>query len=146
MATSQKLYEQWTDNGGNLQEYHIPLEISNDRGTTVWYQSGLVRIDTLTWPDHQKRNKPRYIEKVRDLDECTSHIRFKHTSTETWMHIKSGTEILVGEPVGFKAYVTIRGQHLTCGEYFVSADPNEVIEWAVEWMEENTDVGWLFED
>jgi hypothetical protein len=146
MTTSQDLYDQWQEHGGNLQQYDIPLDVENDRGSTVWYQSGLVRMDTLTWSNRRKRDTPRIVEKVRDLDECTDHIRFKHRYSETWLHIKSGTSIIVGEPVGFEAYVTINGQRITIGEYHVSKNPQEVIDWAVSWMEENTDVRHLYDD
>lgn len=62
------------------------------------------------------------------------------------MHVKSGNSIIVGEEIGFKAYVTIEGQHLTIGEYHVSPDPHEVFEWAREWMEDNIDVSHLYDD
>lgn len=139
MTKSQELYDQWEENGGNLQQYDIPLDVENDRRTAVWYQSGLVRLDTLTWNERRKADTPRIVEKVRDLDECTSHIKFKHRFSETWMHIKSSVSMIVDEPIGFKAYVTTEGQSLTVGEYHVSTDPHEVIEWAVEWMENNPD-------
>jgi hypothetical protein len=131
MSRSQELYDTWKENGGNLEQYDYPTEINNERGYTTWHFSRVRRSFSA---------KDGVIENMaeRDADE-RSHLYFKHRGTDTWMHIKSGTGVVVGAQVGFRAWVTVNGQHLTVGEYHVSTDPEKVIEWAVEWMENHPD-------
>lgn len=135
MTTSQELYDQWEKHGGNLQQYNIPREIENERGSVCWFRSGVVRWSNLTDPlnDHAVR------EKMEDLNEQTSHVRWKHRHSDTWVHLKSSVTRIVGEPIGFEAYVTINGQKITVGENRVTTDPQKAISWAVEWMENHPD-------
>jgi len=134
MTKSEKLHEQWKEHGGNLQQYDFPREIENERGSVTWFRSGVVRWSNLTDnKDHVVR------EKIEQLDEQTSHIRWKHKYSDTWLHIKSSVTRIVGGPIGFEAYVTVEGQSLTVGENHVSTDPQEVIEWAIDWMENHPD-------
>jgi len=131
MTTSQELYDQWKNNGGNLEQYDYPEEVTDDVGRMTWHFSLVCRSNAAS-------TGAREMMAERDAEE-RSHIRFKHRGTDTWMQIKSGDHIIVGEDIGFKAWVTVRGQSLTIGEYHVSDDPEEVIEWAVEWMENHPD-------
>lgn len=133
MTTSQELYDQWEKHGGNLQQYEYPREIQNERSYVTWFRSGVVR-----WHRHPG-SETDVGEKCEELDEQCSHIRWKHRNSDTWLHIKSSVTRIVGEPIGFEAYVTIEGQSLTVGENKVSADPQEVIKWAVNWMENHPD-------
>lgn len=137
MTTSQDLYDEWKANGGNLEQYDYPTEITDERGYMKWHFS-LVRRT------HSAKNGIIEMLAERDAEE-RSHIRFRHSGTDTWMHIKSGNNVIVGKPIGFRAWVTIRGQSLTVGESFVSDDPGEVIEWATEWMENHPAVSELYD-
>lgn len=131
---SQELYDQWEEHGGDLQQYEYPREIENERGYVTWFRSGVVR-----WSNLQDRKDHVIREKLEDLDEQQSHIRWKHRRTDTWVHLKSSTTRIVGEPIGFEAYVTVEGQSLTVGENHVTTDPQEAIQWAINWMENHPD-------
>lgn len=156
MSTSQDRYDEWKEHGGDLQQYRqeYHTDVTNDRGRTCWFPSFVYRFrrNPQTRSRKQKSDIGEQHRPPHDTVTCEncntiqsvgtdeySHLLWKHNGTDTWVHVKSGNSIIVGEPVGFKAYVTIEGQSLTVGEYRVSADPHEVFEWAREWMKNNPD-------
>lgn len=129
---SKELYEQWKDLGGNLRQYDEHIRpVTTDTGFIKWHESRVRRVFSA---------KDGVIENMAEIDpDEQSHLYFKHRSTDTWMHVKSSTSLVIDEDMGFKAWVTVDGQSLTVGEYHVSTDPHEVFQWAREWMENHPD-------
>lgn len=144
MTRSQELFDEWEAGGGNLEEYREDYhrDVRDSRSYCRWFPSFVYRHTRAHPPyDNPRRAESVIGESHRPPRENDSyhHLLFKHRGTDTWMHVTSGTHIIVGESVGFKAYVTIKGQSITVGEYHVSTDPHKVFKWAREWMEAHPD-------
>lgn len=165
-SRSEELAAQWQKHGGNLAEYRCQYhsDVTDSNGRATWTPSFVYRYRPT--PAHNTRKTdPAEASALREqyrppsdiitCDNCntiqnvgtdTYHkLLWKHRRTDTWMHLKSSTSMIVGEEIGFKAYVTINGQHLTVGEYFTSTDPHEVFEWAREWMQDHPTVETLYD-
>lgn len=127
MNRSKELYLEWQENGGNLRNYDLPGEITDGRGYTRWFESRVRRT-------HSAKEGVIELLRERDPDE-SAHVLYKHRGSDTWMHIQSRASLVVGADMGFRAWLTINGQSLTVGVGKVSTDPEEVIEWARDWME-----------
>jgi hypothetical protein len=151
MTTSEQLHNQWVENGGDLKEISQKKhnDITNDRGHVTWHPSLVKRWNRTPLSGYDKRKqRSRIGEKLEDPIYDREHvreIRWKHKPTDTWMTIRSSTSRIVGKPVGFEAFVTIRGQSLTIGENIVSTDKEEVFEWAIDWMKNHEDVSELYD-
>jgi len=151
MTTSEELHEQWLEHGGDMKDIAEKMhnDIIDDKSHIKWRPSLVKRWRRTPLTSYDKRQgKSRIGEKLEDPVSEREHVRevrWKHTSTETWLTIRSSTSRIVGAPVGFEAFVTIKGQSLTVGENIVSTDKEEVFEWAIEWMKNHHDVSELYD-